>query len=246
MPDNKEHCNDSFKKYGYDFRAIHKWMDEPSGTELGPNHRKYRHNPSITPKKVENAFWDKVPEKYREYIKDAVLDHIYLDGHEDREIDEQKLYKLISKIKKDKISSYKKRKFAKEIVRIVQYEPDYEEFLMNNSSSSEYSMKKTIILNDKKRIEITKEGDKICIFQLYGKSCESVGDIPKEKIKEVSDGLLDIIKYKKQKMPLSKDEYDIIYNILWKMKKNKLISVKDKSLMLTKKGIEFYMNKINL
>lgn len=79
MPNNWVHCKDSKKKYGYDFKEIHEWMDEPSAI-ADKEHRYFRHNKYKTPKKAEQLFRDRVPEEYRMYIRNAVLDHIKLDN----------------------------------------------------------------------------------------------------------------------------------------------------------------------
>ncbi len=97
MPNNKEHCEDSIKRYGYNFKEIHRWMDEPSNI-IGKTHRKYRHDPHTTPKKAEQIFWNKVPERYRPYIKDVVLDHIRLDKH-------QSQYQIKNKNLSDEVKS---------------------------------------------------------------------------------------------------------------------------------------------
>ena len=52
------------------FQSFHKWMDEPSAI-LGANHRKYRHDPNITPKEPRQLFG--------ENADNACLDHIRLD-----------------------------------------------------------------------------------------------------------------------------------------------------------------------
>jgi hypothetical protein len=78
MPNLEEHCNDTHNRYGYDFRDIHKWMDEPSMIS-GSKHRIIRHDPFKTPQEAEKIFWDKVPVDQRQNIKHAVVDHIKLD-----------------------------------------------------------------------------------------------------------------------------------------------------------------------
>ena len=78
MPDLEAHCISCKKKYRYDFKLIHQWMDEPSSIAYG-NHRKLRHDWNKTPREAEKIFWNKVPEEYRILIKDAVINHIILD-----------------------------------------------------------------------------------------------------------------------------------------------------------------------
>jgi hypothetical protein len=78
MPNNEEHCADSYRRYGYRFKEIHRWMDEPC-TIVGKSHRKFRHDPNSTPKKAEQIFWNEVPSQYRQFIRDVVLDHIRID-----------------------------------------------------------------------------------------------------------------------------------------------------------------------
>ena len=79
MPGNSEHTQQSMKRYGYGFRDLHRWMDEPSNV-TGWNHRKFRHDPWKTPDESEKIFWDKVPENQRQNIKHVVMDHINLDA----------------------------------------------------------------------------------------------------------------------------------------------------------------------
>lgn len=78
MPSMAEHARHCRKLYGYGFREIHNWMD---GTvkSRGRSHRVDRHDISSTPQKAYDIFKDKVPVKYRKYIKDAVKDHIELE-----------------------------------------------------------------------------------------------------------------------------------------------------------------------
>jgi hypothetical protein len=78
MPALNVHISSCLEKYGYGFKDIHIWMDEPVKVS-GANHRKYRHDPRITSQQAEHIFWDKVPEEHRAFIKEAVLDHIILD-----------------------------------------------------------------------------------------------------------------------------------------------------------------------
>ncbi|KXA93221.1 hypothetical protein AKJ66_02520 [candidate division MSBL1 archaeon SCGC-AAA259E22] len=83
MPNREDHVRHCEKLYGYSFEEIHKWMD---GTvkSRGPTHRVDRHDIKRTPDKAFGIFKDKVPEKYREYIKDAVKDHIELDERKNK------------------------------------------------------------------------------------------------------------------------------------------------------------------
>ena len=53
-------------------------MDEPVKLS-GAGHRKFRHDKYRTPREAEKIFSEKVPEKYKLLINDAVLDHIILD-----------------------------------------------------------------------------------------------------------------------------------------------------------------------
>jgi len=75
MPSHKEHCEDSLKRYGKAFSELHRWMDEPS-TILGPDHRKYRHDPNTTPYVARQLFGPLADQ--------ACLDHIRLDELEKR------------------------------------------------------------------------------------------------------------------------------------------------------------------
>ncbi|KXA97603.1 hypothetical protein AKJ40_01160 [candidate division MSBL1 archaeon SCGC-AAA259M10] len=81
MPSREEHVRHCKNLYGYGFKEIHKWMD---GTvrSRGQSHRVDRHNIKKTPDKAYDIFKDKVPRRYRKYIKDAVKDHIELDKRE--------------------------------------------------------------------------------------------------------------------------------------------------------------------
>ena len=79
MPNCQEHCADSQKKYNYDFEELHIWMDEPSRI-AGGKHGSFRHELFKTPEEAEKIFWEKTPERFRPYIKNAVLDHIMLDS----------------------------------------------------------------------------------------------------------------------------------------------------------------------
>jgi hypothetical protein len=75
MPNHEEHCEDTLKRYGKTFSELHTWMDEPS-TILGPNHRKYRHDPNTTPLEAKKIFGENADH--------ACLDHIRLDELESR------------------------------------------------------------------------------------------------------------------------------------------------------------------
>ncbi|MGA3289384.1 MAG: hypothetical protein ABSD42_04000 [Candidatus Bathyarchaeia archaeon] len=70
MPNHEEHCADSLKRYGKTFSEMHRWMDEPS-LILGAAHRKYRHDPNVTPAEAKSIFG--------ENADNACLDHIRLD-----------------------------------------------------------------------------------------------------------------------------------------------------------------------
>jgi hypothetical protein len=76
MPNNKEHCEDSLRRYGKTFSELHTWMDEPSAI-LGANHRKYRHDPHTTPLEAKKLFGENADH--------ACLDHIRLDELESRQ-----------------------------------------------------------------------------------------------------------------------------------------------------------------
>lgn len=73
MPDLKIHEEDSLKKYGKKFTELHQWMDEPVKI-MGRGHRKYRHDPNITPIEAKRMFGKNAD--------NACLDHIILDTEE--------------------------------------------------------------------------------------------------------------------------------------------------------------------
>lgn len=75
MPNHETHCEDSYRRYGKTFSELHTWMDEPS-TILGPNHRKYRHDPNTTPWEAKRIFGENADH--------ACLDHIRLDELDSR------------------------------------------------------------------------------------------------------------------------------------------------------------------
>jgi hypothetical protein len=75
MPNHEEHCADSLKRYGKSFAELHAWMDEPS-ILLGSSHRKYRHDPNVTPEEAKAIFGVNAD--------NACLDHIRLDELEVR------------------------------------------------------------------------------------------------------------------------------------------------------------------
>lgn len=75
MPNHEEHCEDSLRRYGKTFSELHTWMDEPS-TILGPNHRKYRHDPNTTPLEAKKIFGENADH--------VCLDHIRLDELDSR------------------------------------------------------------------------------------------------------------------------------------------------------------------
>jgi len=79
MPNLEKHCKESKKRYGYDFKEIHEWMDAPAAL-VGGMHRKLRHNLFETPQLAKQLFNDKIPKKYRMFIEDAVVNHILLDN----------------------------------------------------------------------------------------------------------------------------------------------------------------------
>jgi hypothetical protein len=75
LPNHDEHCAQSLKRYGRSFSELHTWMDEPCAI-LGSNHRKYRHDPFVTPSEAKALFGD--------FADHACLDHIRLDELESR------------------------------------------------------------------------------------------------------------------------------------------------------------------
>ena len=75
MPNHEEHCAESLKRYGKTFSELHTWMDEPS-LLLAAKHRKYRHNPNVTPMEAQAIFGFNAD--------NACLDHIRLDEVESR------------------------------------------------------------------------------------------------------------------------------------------------------------------
>jgi hypothetical protein len=75
LPNNKEHCEDSLRRYGKTFEELHRWMDEPSAI-MGASHRKYRHDPYTTPQEAKKLFGENADH--------ACLDHIRLDELESR------------------------------------------------------------------------------------------------------------------------------------------------------------------
>jgi hypothetical protein len=75
MPNHQEHCAESLKRYGKSFAELHTWMDEPSFL-LGAKHRKYRHDPNMTPVEAKAIFGFNAD--------NACLDHIHLDEQENR------------------------------------------------------------------------------------------------------------------------------------------------------------------
>jgi hypothetical protein len=73
MPLLKEHEEQSIKRYGKPFTELHQWMDEAVKV-MGRGHRKYRHDPNITPIEAKRMFG--------ENADNACLDHIILDTEE--------------------------------------------------------------------------------------------------------------------------------------------------------------------
>lgn len=55
MPNNESHSADSYKRYGECGSDLHRWMDAPH-IDLGPLHRKYRHNLDDLPKWAIDAY----------------------------------------------------------------------------------------------------------------------------------------------------------------------------------------------
>jgi len=71
VPNNEEHAQHSYRRYGVFARDLHSWMDEPSQTH-GAYHQRFRHDADHPPK------W--AVEKYGfETAQNIMLDHIYLD-----------------------------------------------------------------------------------------------------------------------------------------------------------------------
>jgi len=76
MPSLREHEEYSIQKYGNPFTELHKWMDAPCDILKGA-HRKYRHDPNVTPIEAKKMFG--------ENADNACLDHIILDKATSRE-----------------------------------------------------------------------------------------------------------------------------------------------------------------
>ena len=76
MPSHEEHCQESLKKYGERFDALHSWMDEPCNVQ-GKTHRMFRHDLIETPKEAKKLFGN--------LADHACLDHIRLDKKSSRE-----------------------------------------------------------------------------------------------------------------------------------------------------------------
>jgi hypothetical protein len=94
MPDLKIHEEDSLKNYGKKFTELHQWMDEPVKI-MGRQHRKYRHDPNITPIEALRMFGKNAD--------NACLDHIILDT------DDYLNYK------KEKINNSKKTEYTQQV-----------------------------------------------------------------------------------------------------------------------------------
>jgi len=77
--DLEGHCRHCKNLYGYEFRDVNIWIDDPVHI-CGPGHHKYRHHPTETVEKVKEIFWNKVPKNKRKYLEDAVLDHLRKDN----------------------------------------------------------------------------------------------------------------------------------------------------------------------
>jgi hypothetical protein len=76
MPSHEEHCQESLKKYGKRFDALHSWMDEPCDIQ-GKTHRMFRHDLIETPNEAKKLFGN--------FADHACLDHIRLDKKSSRE-----------------------------------------------------------------------------------------------------------------------------------------------------------------
>jgi hypothetical protein len=83
MPGVEVHIRESKKRYGYDFRELHKWLDLPFYS-LGSAHHCERHSAKTTPDLAQKIFWEETPIEKRQYIREAALDHIALDDKEGR------------------------------------------------------------------------------------------------------------------------------------------------------------------
>lgn len=81
MPSLKDHEEQSTKRYENSFTELHKWMDEPSQM-LSGSHRKFRHDPDVTPLEAKKMFG--------ENADNACLDHIFLDKATSREKEKRK------------------------------------------------------------------------------------------------------------------------------------------------------------
>jgi len=82
MPSHKTHCAISKKRTGYDFSALHDWIDGPSKT-LGKNHRTARHALNDTDMKTIKQYWDN--KKGNGWGDKAVIEwlfHVSLDNHD--------------------------------------------------------------------------------------------------------------------------------------------------------------------
>ncbi len=58
MPNLNIHCALSSQRTGFDFKELHKWMDDPSKT-LGVDHRMMRHSLNRQDWKTIEAYWEK-------------------------------------------------------------------------------------------------------------------------------------------------------------------------------------------
>ena len=80
MPSLSEHYKHSFKRYGVEGKAIHKWLDEPALLYHGSNHHHFRHDLDtidIAKFIFRQHYADKI-------IENIVLDHFYLDKIEEK------------------------------------------------------------------------------------------------------------------------------------------------------------------
>lgn len=75
MPNNEEHAQHSYQRYGLYAEDLHQWMDEPSRL-YGPSHRWVRHQNND----VRNPPQIYVDEYGLERTRDVMMDHILLDG----------------------------------------------------------------------------------------------------------------------------------------------------------------------
>jgi len=79
MPNFEEHCQHSFRKYGYRGEEIHRFLDKPS-RKYGSSHREFRHD-SETVKLCGKMFGEVYGS--RTVAENIALEHIMLDHEEE-------------------------------------------------------------------------------------------------------------------------------------------------------------------